>query len=112
MQKASDSGNLTYRADDFKEMQRLREELLKADSERNTTNEYIRRLEQQLLLNKASVFHIHSYLILLRFGFSFIYPSHPLHGNVYGRGEEVRGFLPRGPVLWQGRGARNCVKMC
>jgi len=51
MQKASDSGNLTYRADDFKEMQRLREELLKADSERNTTNEYIRRLEQQLLLN-------------------------------------------------------------
>lgn len=72
MQKASDSGNLTYRADDFKEMQRLREELVKADSERNSTIEYIRHLEQQLLVNKASVFDIDSYLILFKFGFSFV----------------------------------------
>lgn len=71
MQKASDSGNLTYRADDFKEMQRLREELVKADSERNSTIEYIRHLEQQLLVNKASVFDIDSYLILFKFCFSF-----------------------------------------
>lgn len=53
MERRNDSGNLTYRANDVKEVQRLRDELVNANSERHSANEYIRNLEQQLLLNKV-----------------------------------------------------------